>query len=196
MARFPSVDPEEYNLLNREFGPAVRRTCDVAMSPMGLDYWLKVVREGRRGEVGMVILRPSGRVLVHTKDFYPGAVFRIPTGGISWGETVLDALKREVWEETGLTAEVLRFLAAAEYRFADGARELPFVTYLFLLRQAAGAPLPQDSGERIAEFDEVEIPDLLRLAEILEGLKGEWAEWGRFRAVAHRLAAELLCEGP
>ena len=196
MTRFPAVDPEEYDLLNRKLGPAVRRTCDVAMSPTGLDYWLKVVQEGRRGEVGMVILRPSGRVLVHTKDFYPGAVFRIPTGGISWGESVLDALKREVWEETGLTAEVLRFLAVVEYRFADGARELPFVTYLFLLRHAAGTPLPQDSEEQIARFDEVEIPDLLRLAEILEGLKDDWAEWGQFRAVAHRLAAELLCESP
>ncbi len=192
MHRLPTVDPDEYALLNREFGPAVRRAYTVAMSSASLDYWLKTIRQTRRGEVGMVILRPSGRILVHTKEFYPGGVFRIPTGGISWGEGVLDALAREVWEETGLAAEVLRFLAVLEYRFTDGVRDIPFVTYLFLLRHGAGVVMLQDADERIAGFDEIEIPHLHRMADVLERLEGDWLDWGQFRAVAHRLAAELL----
>lgn len=192
LQRFPTVDEREYALLNRRFGPAVRRTCDVVMSPASLDHWLKVIQQNRRGEVGMVILRPSGRVLVHTKEFYPDGVFRFPTGGIAWGESVLHALEREVWEETELTAEILRPLAVLEYRFTDGAREIPFVTYLFLLRHAPGNPSLQDADERIAGFDEVEKSQLYRVADALERLGGDWLDWGRFRTVAHRLAAELL----
>lgn len=192
MQKLPAVDEREYASLNGRFGPAVRRTYEIAMSPSSLDYWLKVIRESRPGEVAMVILRPSGRLLVHTKEFYPDGVFRLPTGGISWGEHVLDALEREVWEETGLAAEVLRFLAVLEYRFTDGTRQIPFLTYLFLLRHAPGNPSLQDAGERISGFDEVEASELNQVADALEGLGDDWLDWGRFRAVAHRVAAELL----
>src|SRR5690606_6509524 len=65
----------------------------------------------KQGEVALLILRPGGKLLLHTKRFYPPGIFRIPTGSIELGERVWDALWREMREETGLKADLLRFLA-------------------------------------------------------------------------------------
>jgi 8-oxo-dGTP pyrophosphatase MutT (NUDIX family) len=165
---------------------------EIPMSAASLDEWTQRLARGRRGEVGMVIVNPAGKVLTHTKSFYPAGIFRIPTGGIGHDERVLDALRREVWEETGLEAEVQRLLAVLEHRFTGDAREVRFATYLFLLRADGREPRLQDANERIAAFRQDDIAGLRRIAEQLEGLSGGWDDWGRFRAVAHRVAAEVL----
>jgi len=188
----PAIDPEEVAGLERQFGPCARRTCVVPMRPESVDFWAKALSSNRRAEVGMVILCPSGKILVHTKDFYPKGTFRIPTGGIRPDESVLDGLRRELWEETGLRAEVLRFLAVLEHHITDGEREVLFVTYLFLLRQNSCEVSQQDSDERIAEFREVDAAGLAAAAEGMERLPEDWDDWGRLRAVANRAAAELL----
>jgi 8-oxo-dGTP pyrophosphatase MutT (NUDIX family) len=192
MATLAPIDPEEMARLERALGPCARLSYEVPMSPSSLDYWLRHIPANRRCEVGMVILGPNGRLLVHTKSFYPEGVFRIPTGGVHPRERVMDALLREAWEETGLEVDVERLLAVLEYRFTDGQRVLPFATYLFLLRFKSGEPSVQDEMERITEFREVDARDLTSLAISLEGLAKDWDDWGRFRALAHRAVAELL----
>jgi 8-oxo-dGTP pyrophosphatase MutT (NUDIX family) len=192
MAALPPIDPKEMARLEREWGPCARLEYDVLMSPSSLDYWLKRVPKKRRGEVGMLILGPEGKALIHTKPHYPEGTFRIPTGGIKPRERVLAALRREAWEETGLNVAVERLLAVLDYRFTDGGRELRFATYLFLLRSDGGEPTPQDEDEQIAEFRQTDLRGLCALAESLEGLAGQWSDWGRFRALAHRAAAQVL----
>lgn len=186
------VNETEYAQLVEAFGPCVRRTYPVPMSGASVEEWAQRVARGRRGEVGMVIVDSARRVLTHTKPFYPAGVFRIPTGGIGENEGVLAALRREVWEETGLEAEARRLLAVVEYRFTDGVREVLFATYLFLLESDGSAPRLQDEQERITAFGWTDVAGLLRIAEQLESLASDWSDWGRFRAVAHRVAAETL----
>lgn len=192
MAVLPPIDPEEVARLEREFGPCAHLSYDVPMSASSLDYWLRRIPSRRRAEVGMVIVGPDGRVLTHTKPHYPGGTFRILTGGIKPRERVLPAIRREVWEETGLNAAIERLLAVLHYRFTDGARQLPFATYLFLVRSDGSAPSPQDKDERISEFREMLPGDLMGVAHTLESLPEKWDDWGRFRAIANRVAAELL----
>jgi len=192
MGALPSIDSKEILRLERDLGPCARLSFDVPMSASSLGYWLRRIPSRRRAEVGMVIVGPEGRVLTHTKPHYPGGTFRILTGGIKPRERVLPALRREVWEETGLTVEIGRLLAVIEYRFTDGTRQLPFATYLFLVRSDGSVPSPQDEDERIAEFREVDASDLNGVADSLEHLPQDWDDWGRFRAIANRAAAELL----
>lgn len=155
-------------------------------------------RPDRIGEVCMVIRRPTGTLLVSTKTFYPPGAYRLPTGGIDVGERVEAALAREAHEETGLEVAVRRFLAAITYRTPRG--ETVFHTFAFLLDELGGTLGPLDPHEEILDYREVDPSELKPMAERLAALRsepsekiaGDWADWGRFRAVVHRVVAETI----
>lgn len=182
----------EVSELAERFGPPqrVEATLD--------DEHIYVLRGGRQAEVCMVVARPSGKLLVITKPFYPNGVFRLPTGGVETGETILESLLREVWEETGLGVEVQRFLAWTRYRVGES-DDFAFNTFAFLLDERGGALEVQDPDEPLL-FGEVSVSELLDLAERLEGLPDipsaqmddSWRSWGRFRAIGQRAVHDAL----
>lgn len=160
-------------------------------------------RPDRFGEVCMVIRRPSGKLILSTKDFYPRGAYRLPTGGITHQERILDALLRETHEETGLDVRVRRLLAWIEYEGAGvGPAEdrLSFHTLAFLLDETGGTLGSLDPAERILDFKEIDPGELPAVAQHLESIAsaispeivGDWAAWGRFRAVVHRTVHEAL----
>ena len=51
------------------------------------------------------ILRWRGRILLCRHDKGDDEVWLLPGGGVRTGESLLDALQRELWEETGLFPE-------------------------------------------------------------------------------------------
>jgi 8-oxo-dGTP pyrophosphatase MutT (NUDIX family) len=157
-------------------------------------------QRGRPGEVCMVIRRPSHRLLVFRKTFYLPGIYRLPTGGIRADEGIFQALERELYEETGLGIAAVRFLSLVAYRTTAGGADPVTVTYAFLLDDAAGIPVPVDPDEQVEEFKDVEIDDLLSIADHLDrlaprpapDLESDWHDWGRFRAVIHRIVWEQL----
>jgi 8-oxo-dGTP pyrophosphatase MutT (NUDIX family) len=163
-----------------------------------------IKRPDRVGEVCMVIRRPSGTILLSTKTFYPPGAYRLPTGGIDLGESIQAALTREAHEETGLTVAVRRFLAAIRYRPERGSAGAPppvlFHTFAFLLDELGGTLGSLDPHERILDYREIEPAELTKVADRLDSLAseesgdivGDWADWGRFRAVVHRTVAKAL----
>ena len=184
----------EVAALSRRLGKPVTREValdDIAFDPVG--------NPSRFAEVCMVVRRPTGDVLLSIKTFYPRGAFRLPTGGIDRDEPILDAVLRETHEETGLTVEVRRFLAALTYR--DGNSGPPvFHTFAFLLDEPSGAPVtPLDEHEQIESYREVPVGELPRVAERLERISPDaapgipnWDAWGRFRAHVHRAVHEAL----
>lgn len=155
----------------------------------------------RYGEVCMVIRRPDGKLLLSIKTFYPRRAYRLPTGGILHGEGVLASLRRETHEETGLDTDVRRFLARISYRGRSSPKGPPlFHTFAFLLDEVGGTLGSLDPSERIEAWREIDPAELPTVAESLERLTtkgtesigGDWAEWGRFRAVVHRAVADAL----
>jgi len=153
-------------------------------------------RPQRVAEVVPVIRRPGGRVLTITKAFYPPGTYRLPSGGVRRGERILHGLLRETYEETGLNATVRRFLAVITYHLATAAGERErFRSFVFLL-DGEGPLRPMDAKEQITDFREVEVGELRRIAAHLNALSdtdaGTWRDWGRFRAVVHRVVADML----
>jgi ADP-ribose pyrophosphatase YjhB (NUDIX family) len=155
----------------------------------------------RNGEVCMVIRRKNTKLLLSIKTFYPRGAYRLPTGGIRPGESIRDALERETKEETGLDTETRRFLAFISYRPRAAPRGAPiFHTFAFLLDETGGTLGTRDADERIEAFIEIDRLELPTVADRLErvtsaqsaDIGGDWADWGRFRAVVHRAVHQAL----
>jgi 8-oxo-dGTP pyrophosphatase MutT (NUDIX family) len=187
------VDPREAADLAARYGEPIRWSRRLDVSPKMMDDMRKRTAK-RRGEAVLVIPRPGRRVLLHTKEFYPAGAFRLLSGGIGRGERVENAARREIAEETGLPIAPQRFLGLVRYEFHSGSETVPFASYIFLTDTALSAPRVSDLHERIKEFRDADWGELPQVAEYLEGLGGEWRDWGRFRAVPHRLVIEARGE--
>ena len=145
------------------------------------------------GEVVMVIRRPTGKVLLLTKEFYPAGVYRLPSGMIKKGERPEDALVRETREETGLAVKVDRRLSVIHFVLRSGFRRTDFLSYVILTDEVAGKPTPEDLQESIAGFREVSPCDLRDVAAQLSNLPEQWRDWGRFRAIVHYSVHHKTC---
>ena len=196
MAALAPAIVSEVDALARRYG------APLALEPVIDDSFNDPIgKPDRWGEVCMVIRRPSGRILLAIKTFYPRGAYRLPTGGIHHGEGILGSLRRETQEETGLDTEIRRFLARIAYRGRSAPGEEPlFHTFAFLLDETGGTLASRDPSEEIEDWREIEPRELGSVAEALDSLAtagtrsigGDWAAWGRFRAVVHRAVAEAL----
>jgi len=75
----------------------------------------------------------------------------LPKGAVSPGETSEQAAIREVQEETGLDAEIIRLLDTIEYYFRAGDTLIKKSVDFYLMRYAGGTLVPQ-----LSEVDDVE----------------------------------------
>jgi ADP-ribose pyrophosphatase YjhB (NUDIX family) len=185
------INPEEIQELARRYGPTERRSYCLEMSKKSFTYFRKKLAKKRRGEVVLVVER-SDELILHTKDFYPPGTFRLPSGGVKWGESVLSALHREAWEEMNLQIEVEHFLGLLEYAFRCQEETMPFVSYVFLVTGGEGDLIPQDEGERITSFHQVPVVGLAEVADGLRAVEEDWRDWGEFRAIAHDFVVETM----
>lgn len=60
--------------------------------------------------VGVMLANRQGRVFVGQRIDNPGPALQMPQGGIDKGESARDAALRELWEETGVTRELVEIL--------------------------------------------------------------------------------------
>jgi len=169
--------------------PAVHHRLDVG--PRLFRDLAPAPTRGRMGEVVLLLRRADGKVLLHTKSFYPPGTYRLPSGGIRPGEGVTEAARREAAEETGLSAREPRPLGLLTYTLRDGRRRCFFHSWL-VAADVEGEPNPGDGEEGIAGFRWVGPEELDRAAEALRALPPKWDGWGRFRALAHEAAARRL----
>ena len=186
---------EEIALIAARFGEP--RRVDALIRP----FFDPVQRPDRFAEVCMVIRRRNGNVPLSIKTFYPRGAYRLPTGGIHHGERIIDALRRETEEETGLETVTERFLAWITYRPVSAPDAPPlFHTFAFLLDEVGGRFHTRDLEEQIEEWLEVEPAALGDVADRLDRVAsapsneigGDWADWGHFRAIVHRVVHEEL----
>jgi 8-oxo-dGTP pyrophosphatase MutT (NUDIX family) len=104
----------------------------------------------------------------------------IPKGHPEGGETLEQAAVREIYEETGLHAEIIQKIGEIHYSFKVGNRRISKTVHHFLMRQTGGS-LSADldpTGEvvDVAWFDLAELDQVLahenerRVAALAQGL--------------------------
>ncbi|PBC80267.1 8-oxo-dGTP diphosphatase [Streptomyces sp. 2224.1] len=100
--------------------------------------------------VGAVIPDGNGRVLLMRRaaDDFMGGLWELPSGGVDPGEGLLDALRREVREETGLPlVSIDGYLGHFDYTSGSGKRARQFT---FAASTDLGAPVRLSPDEHDA----------------------------------------------
>lgn len=146
----------------------------------------------RSEEVVMVVPRSGGKILLHTKAFYPEGAYRLPTGKMKPSEDPDDAFHREFQEELGQPGTIDRKLGLLSCRLKSDEDSFEFVSHIYLAKELQADPRPDSDDEQITDFLDVSVENLHDIAEKLRNLTGKWADWGRFRAVAHEFVADEL----
>lgn len=105
-----------------------------------------VIRRSRLGVYGLVV-RDTQILLCRISALVPEGVgkWTLPGGGMEWGETAGQTLRREMWEETGLSPDIGPLLYVHSFGF-----ERPGVHYhsfrAVYLVHAEGEPSVREVG--------------------------------------------------
>jgi len=113
----------------------------------------------------------DGKVLLVRRARKPALdIWTLPGGGVEAGETLHQALLREVMEETSLTIEIVALAGHREMiaRDADGRVSRHFVILPFAARWISGEPVLNDE---LSDFRWVR-PDEVDNFQTTEGLSG------------------------
>jgi len=96
--------------------------------------------------VSAVIIRDGEFLIVRRARPPMQGLFTLPGGGVETGESLFDAVRREVREETGLTIEPVGFAGTREVigRNDTGRVQRHFVILAFAARWVAGEPRLND----------------------------------------------------
>jgi 8-oxo-dGTP pyrophosphatase MutT (NUDIX family) len=214
-----AVDAEELAELHREFGPAPYQQVKFEVDSPFLDGQHQLLTsDRRRAEICYILHRgdPAEGVLLHRKRFYPEEAYRLPTGGIHQGETVLETLVREIEEETsfqldlrspqgdlglstaGIRVTLQAFLGTLEYEMYHCTQQQihRFATYHFLIAAPTDAvPILMDPTEQLAGWDWRPLYTMIEVADTLDAIgqrTPDWGDWGCFRAFSHRFVAATM----
>ena len=190
LLRRPMICEEEVSELAWRYGAPLRRTFNVQA-----DEYIRSYRwrndSDRRAEVVFAIQDPTGRIWLHAKAHYPSHIFRLPSGGIGWQETVKQALLREVEEETGMAVDIKRFMGLIEYRFHHNNSTVKFASYIFHLICGSCMPVIREE-ENISQFRALLPCQLSQITVDMRNMLGDRRGWGQWRALAHDLVYDVM----
>ena len=132
---------------------------------------------GRRIEcVGAVVTDPGGRLLLVLRGREPGAgLWSIPGGKVEVGESLLEAVRREVLEETALEVEVGEYVGTVERPALEGD--------VFVIHDYRAAPAPGTAAAAVRAGDDAAdvgwfTPAEVRALHCVPGLVEALERWG------------------
>jgi ADP-ribose pyrophosphatase YjhB (NUDIX family) len=109
--------------------------------------------------VGALVVDDEGRLLLvrRARDPY-GGTWDVPGGFLNEDEHPLDALRRELVEETGLAVEPAEFVAATLDRYGNGPDAATTLNLYWTARVTGGEPVAGDDVAELGWFSPAELP--------------------------------------
>ncbi|MFN8387955.1 MAG: NUDIX domain-containing protein [Anaerolineales bacterium] len=114
----------------------------------------RMLRPRFRVGVAALVFDEQGRVLLF-KHTYRKFVWGIPVGGLEYGEQPEEGVKREFYEESGLTINVERLL------FADSSKLFRHVTLMYLCKIIGGEFRESYEVSEMKYFDVNDLPRMI-----------------------------------
>lgn len=164
---------DEIRNLEKEYGVPRESRIDIVMDDSECELVRMSARKGRNHDVTVFIFK-GNRLILIKKHSYPDGVYRAPSGGINEGESVLDGINREIFEETGTVIRLERYLLRVYARFICGDEVIPWVSHVFQAQYVEGDMVPRDTKE-IAGIKLVTIEEMqstIRNAMLANGRAG------------------------
>ena len=128
--------------------------------------------------VGALVTDGEGRLLLVRRAHDPyGGKWDVPGGFLDEGEAPLDALRRELREETGLEIEPLEFVDVRIDRYGDGQDAATTLNLYWTARATGGNAVAGDDAAELAWFppdelpgeDEIGFPNVRELLRVWRG---------------------------
>ncbi len=140
---------EQIEELERQFGVPARLQirCEISEPEFTM---LRRSRKGVRShDVTLFIFRDRsyGDFVAISKHMFPDGIYRAPSGAVHPGEEFVVGALREGKEETGLDAQLDRFLLQIEATFTHGGESEPWTSYVFTALAPEGMLHPIDTDE-------------------------------------------------
>lgn len=128
-----------------------------------------------------IVINDQDEILL-VKTYNQGWVF--PGGQVEVGENVIDAVKREVMEESGVDIEVGELFCISsntkKYPGHSGVKEIPTKVMLdFICRAKSGNPRPSDENSESMYVRKDKVLELIQSPNIIERYKAYLEYTGR-----------------
>jgi 8-oxo-dGTP diphosphatase len=111
-----------------------------------------IIRPSYRVVVGAILFNEQGQILLCRHTYRRRYPWGLPGGDIKFGEDPADAVRRELWEETGLSVQVAKLLCV------ESSKEVHRVILTYLCTGISGTFIPNEEVSMIRYFDTGELP--------------------------------------
>lgn len=141
------VTHEEYLHLCKKYGTPMKCHFEAKFLDFECDLVRSSSSKGRQHDITCFIPRDDGWVTIQKHAYSGTGIFRAPSGGAHFGESLEIAAEREMKEETGLDIELKHFMVdiSLEVKCSEGI--IPWRSLVFLAEAVGGEMKAIDTDE-------------------------------------------------
>ena len=141
------IDETELATLIEQYGEPVEFHFEANFMDFECALVKRTEAKGRLHDITCFIQQDDGYVVIQKHQYARSGIYRAPSGGAKAGESLYDAAIREMYEETGLTIQLERFVLSMHLDVICKDRTIPWRSLVFLATPVGGEMKPIDTRE-------------------------------------------------